>query len=80
LTIQRQAWPAYAILRNVGSNHRLHPKPDMVAMIKALALESDAAKKLAVESLEKAREKIETSLLLRTEVAETILSAFKPPK
>lgn len=57
-----------------------YPKADMVAKVKALATEAGEAKRRAIAATEDAREKVESSLLLRSEAADTILAAFKPPK
>jgi type I restriction enzyme M protein len=57
-----------------------YPKADMVAKVKALTTEAEAARRRATTAIEDAREKVESSLLLRSEAADTILAAFKPPK
>lgn len=57
-----------------------YPKPEMVTKVRSLMIEADAAKRRAIAAIDDAREKIETSLLLRSETASTILAAFKPPK
>jgi len=57
-----------------------YPKPEMVKKVKALADEAEDAKRRAIAAIEDAREKVETSLLLRSDDASTILAAFKPPK
>jgi type I restriction enzyme M protein len=57
-----------------------YPEPGMVEKVKALAAEAEAAKRRAIAAIEDAREKVESSLCLRSDAADTILAAFKPPK
>ncbi len=57
-----------------------YPGPEIIARIKKLAQEAEDAKRRAVAALEGAREQTETSLLLRSDEATTILAAFRPPK
>jgi type I restriction enzyme M protein len=57
-----------------------YPAVDVVSAIRALADEADEAKRRAAVMLERAREQTEKALLLRSEEATTILTAFKPPK
>jgi type I restriction enzyme M protein len=57
-----------------------YPDNDVVSKIQALSKQADEAKQRATLATEQARGRIETSLLLRSETANTILAAFKPPK
>jgi hypothetical protein len=45
-----------------------------------LSAAAEEAKRRAAEALGEARDKVETELSLRSETADTILAAFKPPK
>jgi type I restriction enzyme M protein len=57
-----------------------YPSPEIVKNVKMLADEAEKAKRRAAAAIEGAREKVESSLLLRSDDALTILAAFKPPK
>lgn len=57
-----------------------YPGPAIIAQIRKLAHEADAAKRRAIAALEGAREQTETSLMLRSDQANVILAAFRPPK
>jgi type I restriction enzyme M protein len=57
-----------------------YPKAAIVENVKALAAQAEDAKRRAVAAIEDAREKVESSLCLRSDAADTILAAFKPPK
>jgi type I restriction enzyme M protein len=57
-----------------------YPGPEIIARVKKLAQEADDAKRCAAAALDGAREQTETSLLLRSDEANTILAAFRPPK
>ncbi len=57
-----------------------YPAPSIIKEVRQLAQEADDAKRRAAAALENAREVAETSLLLRSKDAATILAAFRPPK
>jgi restriction endonuclease S subunit len=57
-----------------------YPGAAIIAQIKKLAQEADAAKRRAIAALEGARDQTETSLMLRSDQASVILAAFRPPK
>jgi len=57
-----------------------YPGPEIIARVKKLAQEADDAKRRTAVAMDGARELTETSLLLRSDEATTILTAFRPPK
>lgn len=57
-----------------------YPAANLVSEIEELTKAADEAKRRALKAQEKARNRMETSLHLRSPAASTILAAFKPPK
>ncbi len=57
-----------------------YPDPNLVKQVQKDVTEAIRAKKQSIVSAESARDKIEENLLLTSDLANTILTAFKPPK
>ena len=57
-----------------------YPSKELLKTVRAHNDAADAAKRKAAAEREKARSTLEIDLLLRSEEADTVLAAFKPPK